>query len=111
MLHVRSVSISKYGCSGNHGAGATVAVTSDGAAAGILYLAWYYTDANGAQHSAGTDAVTIPKGQTNFVNSTAYFHSFGTQGVNWGLTVSTNPAATRGDGSSATVLAATCEIS
>jgi serine/threonine-protein kinase len=108
---VRSVAIDKYGCSGNHGASAIVAVTSDGAAAGTLYLAWYYTDANGAQHSIGTDAITIPKGQTDFVNSTAYFKSFGTQGVYWGLSVSTNPAATRGNGSTATVLAATCEIS
>lgn len=111
VLHVRSVAITKFGCSGNHGAGATVAVTSDGAAAGTLYLAWYYTDANGAQHSVGASSVTIPKGQTDFVNATAYFQSFGNQGVYWGLTVSTNPAATRGNGSTSTVLAAACEIS
>jgi len=111
VLHVRSVAITKFGCSGNHGVGATVAVTSDGAAAGTLYLAWYYTDANGAQHSVGASSVTIPKGQTDFVNATAYFQSFGNQGVYWGLTVSTNPAATRGNGSTSTVLAAACEIS
>ncbi|HEU5425248.1 MAG TPA: serine/threonine-protein kinase [Actinocrinis sp.] len=111
VLHVRSVSINKYGCSGNHGASAIVDVTSDGAATGTLYLSWYYTDANGAQHSIGTDAITIPKGRTDFVNSTAYFKSFGTQGVYWGLSVSTKPAAARGNGSTATVLAASCEIS
>jgi serine/threonine-protein kinase len=107
---VRSVSITKYGCSGNHGASAIVEVTSDGAATGTLYLAWYYTDANGGQHSVSTSPVTIPKGQTDFVNSTPYYQGFGDQGTYWGLTVSTNPAATRGNGSTTTVLAATCEI-
>ncbi len=83
---------------------------SDGAAAGTLYLAWYYTDANG-RHSDGTDSVTIPKGQTDFINSAAYYHYFGTQGEYWGLTVSTNPAAAQGNGSTPTTLAASCEIS
>lgn len=94
-----------------HGVGATVAVTPDGAAVGTLYLLWYYTDANGAQHPVGTDSITIPKGQTDFVNSTAYYYNFGIQGPYWGLTVSTNPAAIRGNNSTTTVLAATCEIS
>lgn len=111
VLHVRSVSITKFGCSGNHGAGAIVDVTSDGAAAGTLYLDWYYTDANGAQQSVSTSSITIPKGQTDFVNSTAYFHSFGNQGVYWGVTAYTNPAAARGNYSSSAILAATCEIS
>jgi serine/threonine protein kinase len=110
-LHVSSVSIKSLGCSGFYSAAATVDVQSDGAAAGTLYLAWSYTDPNGAVHSAGTDSVTIPAGQTEFLNSTPYYHNFGSSSdVYWILTVSTNPAAAQGDNSSVNLFATSCEI-
>ena len=86
-------------------------VQSDGAAAGTLTLTWYYTDANGAEHTVKTASVTIPKGQATFVNSKPYYYDFSNEGVYWGLTVSTTPAAIRGNNSTSTVLAASCEIS
>ncbi len=107
---MRALSITKFGCSGNHFASAIVDVLSDGAAPGTLTLNWYYTDANGGNHTISTVPVTIPAGKTDFVNSTPYYGNFGTQGVYWGLMVSSTPAATRGNNSTATVLAATCEI-
>lgn len=110
-LHVSSVSIKSLGCSGFYSAAATVDVQSDGAAAGTLYLAWSYTDPNGAVHDAGTDSVTIPAGQTEFLNSTPYYHNFGSSSdVYWILTVSTNPTAARGNGSSVNLFATSCEI-
>jgi serine/threonine protein kinase len=109
-LHVRSVSITSYGCSANE-VDATVQVQSDGAATGTLTLTWYYTAANGAKHTVKTASVTIPKGQATFVNSKPYYYDFSNVGVYWGLTVSTTPAAIRGNNSTSTVLAASCEIS
>jgi serine/threonine-protein kinase len=110
VLHVLAVSITKFGCSGNHFASAIVDVLTDGAdARGTLTLNWFYTDTNGGKHTISVVPITIPAGQKDFVNSTPYYGNFGTQGVDWGLTASTTPAASRGSDTK-TVLAATCEI-
>lgn len=109
-LRVIAVSIRSLGCSGSQFAAATVEVLSDGAAPGTLTLSWFDTDANGAEHTVSTVPVTIPGGNRDFVNSTPYYNNFGSQGVDWGLTVSTTPAATRGNGSTSTIRAAACEI-
>ena len=90
---------------------AIVTVKSDGAAAGTLYLTWYYTTtAGGARTVVETDPVVLPKGKTTVTNSTPYYHNFGGEGVYWGLKVSTIPAAARGNNTTQTVLAQGCAI-
>jgi hypothetical protein len=109
VLKVRSVSITSLTCSGNSGAQAAVAVTSNGAAPGALNLTWFYIDPlNGAQVQAAPVSVALPQGKTSF--SGTYTHNFEKVGTSWGLTVSTDPAAASGNGSSKSIVASLCEI-
>jgi len=107
-LKVGSVTITSTGCSGDQGMQATVGVSTNGAADGVLTLSWYYINTNGDKVSSPPLSVKLPSGQTDVKGT--YAHNFGGQGSNWGLTVSTTPAAALGNGSSATLITALCEL-
>jgi serine/threonine-protein kinase len=101
-LHVISVSIPRFTCSGSgsYTALGTVTVQSDGAADGTLTLSWFHGIAKGTRGSVTVAAESVPltKGQQSF--SGTYSHYFGSDTYPyWGLAVSTNPAADSGNGS------------
>lgn len=102
-LHVVSVSVPRFGCSGNssYTAIATVTVQSDGAAAGTLTLSWFHSSTKGPRGSTtvATESVPLAQGQQSF--TATYSHDFGgsDQYPYWGVSVSTTPAADSGNGS------------
>ncbi|HEY5833846.1 serine/threonine-protein kinase [Streptomyces sp.] len=102
-LHVISVSIPRFSCSGKSGYTAlgTVTVQSDGAAAGTLTLSWFHGITKGPRGSVtvATESVPLAEGQQSFTGT--YSHDFGGSDTYpyWGLSVSTDPAADSGNGS------------
>ncbi|WP_225849299.1 serine/threonine-protein kinase [Streptomyces sp. HPF1205] len=102
-LHVVSVSIPRFGCSGNSGytAVATVTVQSDGAAAGTLTLSWFHSATKDPRGGAtvSTQSVRFAEGQRSFTATYSYDFGGGDTYPYWGLTVSTTPAADSGNGS------------
>lgn len=112
-LHISSVGITQFGCYARVGASATVQVRSDGAAAGTLYLTWFYSSsATGAESVVQQQNVTLPQGKTTFSGSYSYDFSdagYGSQPY-WGLAVSTSPTAQSGNGSSQSLTSFGCEI-
>lgn len=112
-LHISSVGITLFGCSGRVGAAATVQVQSDGAAAGALFLTWFTSaSANGPQSVVQQQSVVLPQGKTGFSGTYSYDFSdagFGSQPY-WGLAVSTSPTAQSGDMSSQSLQSFSCEI-
>lgn len=112
-LHISSVGITQFGCSGRVGAYATVRVQSDGAAAGTLFLSWFTsTTADGPESVVQRQSVALPQGKTDF--SGTYSFDFTDAGYGsatyWGLAVSTSPTAQSGDGSSQSLVGPNCQI-
>ncbi|WP_441248537.1 serine/threonine-protein kinase [Kitasatospora sp. McL0602] len=103
-LRVISLTISGYGCYGNYGTQATVKVTTDGANTGTLTLSWM--DGGSSRKVVATQSLTLAKGQTSA--SFPVSHTFADNATAWGLQVSTNPAALRGQGSYQEVYAYLC---
>jgi serine/threonine-protein kinase len=84
-----------------------VTIRSDGAAAGTLTLSWFHRSGR-LQTTVATESVPLPAGKASF--SGTYAHLFGARDLSttWGLTVSTDPAADRGQNSSVTIASGTC---
>lgn len=112
VLRVISVAITSYTCQPS-GTTAVVDVNTDGAATGTMYLTWYYSDSNGSSGTtASTVPVTLPQGKTTVDGTYSFdFAAVGAGGAGyWGLSVSTDPAAIRGNGTYRTVFAPNCQI-
>ncbi|MFJ4407119.1 protein kinase [Streptomyces sp. NPDC088910] len=103
-LVVDSVAIVRFICSAGagHTAVAAVTVQGNGADDGTLVLTWAHTTASGLVSGAVTESYPIPKGETSSTQS--YTHAFGVSRFpGWTLTVSSTPAAGKGNGSSQTI--------
>jgi hypothetical protein len=111
VLTVHSVQINAYGCQARTGMYATAEVKSDGKASGTLTFTWLSSpSASGSQTPYGTaTVVTLSKGQTDVTVTKTYDFS-GAPPAYWGVTVTTDPSAGTGNGTSDTVFGPTCEI-
>ncbi|MEV8099459.1 protein kinase [Kitasatospora sp. NPDC085879] len=107
-LHVASLSVSGFGCSGRYSAQATVSVKTDGAAPGTLVLTWFHGSSPGPGTTVATDRIVLPAGRTGFTGT--YTHAFGSADASayWGVQVTSLPAAATGNGTYKTVYADTC---
>jgi serine/threonine-protein kinase len=90
---------------------ATVEVKSDGKASGTLTFTWFSSpSASGTHTTYGTPTVVqLSKGQTD-VSTTKMDDFSGAPPAYWGVEVTTDPAATSGNGTSDTVFGPNCEI-
>ncbi|PYC77704.1 serine/threonine protein kinase [Streptomyces tateyamensis] len=93
-LRVLTVLASGYTCNNLYGA-ATVGVTTDGAADGMLTVSWI-TSNGGVRTVVQNQTFTLTKGTTKF--SFPVHYSFTSGSVGYGIQVSTSPAAVRGQG-------------
>lgn len=108
-LHVDSVAVDSVGCSTTNGIQASITVQTNGAADGILYLAWTHGNTRGPGTPAATDQIVLPRGQRQFTQT--FRHVFGSADayLYWGVRVSTAPGAASGDGTQQTVNADSCD--
>lgn len=107
VLHVSLVLAGALSCVDRDTVQSQVTLRGDGAAAGTLTLSWFHRSGR-LQTTVATESVALPAGKSSF--SGTYAHLFGARDLSttWGLTVSTDPAADRGQNSSVTIASGTC---
>jgi hypothetical protein len=111
--HVYSVAFTSAQpvCYGRFGISVGVDVSSDGAATGTLVLTWFTADSpSGARTTVYTQSIALPKGKTDVSNTYGYAVGTGSQAGYWGVSLSTQPAADSGDGSSEVIYGPPCEL-
>ncbi|MEW2518472.1 serine/threonine-protein kinase [Actinacidiphila alni] len=106
VLHISLVTIGSLTCDGPSAAAASVTVRGDGAADGTLTVSWFYADAKGTTRVVATQSATVPAGQSSFTQG--FKQGLSARYPTWGLTVSTDPAAGKGQGSSQTLMSSSC---
>jgi serine/threonine protein kinase len=110
-LRVIDVLVSNAACYSSTALEATVSTAFTGSGPGTLILTWFYTESLRAVQPITIDTESIPLSQVGSDVSTIYHYDFdsaSTAGY-WGVTVSTNPAATRDNDTSTEIEAESCQ--